>query len=98
MFISKKEKKFLFESLKVSNDTIARFSQDIVSLKNKITNLQNDFKDRLEDQQSQINFYRKWVYDVEEKINVPRPVPKKKVQEVAYKRGRGRPLGSKNKK
>jgi hypothetical protein len=98
MFITKEEKKYLFESIKIANDTIARFSQDIVCLKNKIVNLQNDIKEQLEEHQSQINFYRKWVYDVEEKINVPKPAVKNKTKEVACKRGRGRPLGSKNKK
>ena len=103
MFIKQAEKKYLFEAIKNLNDAIVNLKQENISLKNKIANLEDDVHDRFQELQSQIKFYRKWVYDVEEKFGVPDPLPKvkkaptKQVVQVVHKRGRGRPLGSKNK-
>ena len=94
MFIKQAEKRYLFEAIKNLNDAIVNLKQENICLKNKIANAQDDFEDRYQEQQSQNKFYRKWVYDVEEKFNIPDP----KKQVVAHKRGRGRPMGSKNKK
>jgi peptidoglycan hydrolase CwlO-like protein len=98
MFIKQAEKKYLFEAIKNLNDAIVNLKQENTCLKNKIVNLQDDVDDRLQEHQSQINFYRKWVYDVEKKFEAPPPKKAKPKAQVAHKRGRGRPLGSKNKK
>ena len=101
MFIKQNEKKYLFEAIKNLNDAIVNLKQENSSLKNKISDLKDDFDDKIQELQSQTKFYRKWVYDVEEKFGVPDPLPivkkAKQVVQVAHKRGRGRPLGSKNK-
>ena len=99
MFIKQDEKKYLFEAIKNLNDAIIALKQDNICLKNKLANIQNDADDRFEEHQSQINFYRKWFYDIEKKFEAlpPKKAKPKAVVQVIHKRGRGRPLGSKNK-
>ena len=99
MFINLNEKKYLFEAIKNLNDAMVNLKQENTSLKNRVHYLEDDINDKLEAAQSQNEFYRKWVYDAERKLESPleSPLPKKVNPKVQVVHKRGRPLGSKNK-